>query len=817
MPEPSQPSQDAPSRENLVVRVARRPLTWAVLVLVAWWVVGGVAGPLTGKLQEVQKNDNAAFLPASAESTEVNRLQASFAQGETFPLAVLLVRGSGVGAADQQFVESYAKSMATWALVDSDGKAHSGGKTVGDYLAAGAPPQVVPSQDGKALLVNASVDADSISKALPDSTSPIVAIVETLRFHAKDAPDGLTPYVTGIGGIFADEFKVFGSLDTTLLGITFVVVAIILILVYRSPVLWFVPLLSALMALSLASGIVYVLAKNDVLTLNGQSQGILTVLVFGAATDYALLLVARYREELHLQESHFEAMKHAWRNVFEPLVASATTVIIGLLCLLFSELNSNKSTGPVAAIGIACALLATLTVLPALLVVPSVPTVLLFLAGVGITLGVAKSPVAAVVWVLLWVGAAVVVLRRRRRGSAIGLDRPVRHDVRARWVFWPKIPWYGTEDEKLAGLWARVSGFIGRRARWSWVATSVVLLIAAFFATTLKAEGLSIADSFTTSQESVTGQQVLAQHFPAGSGNPAVIIAKAEQLQPVLAAAQKVPGVDQVVPFTGPGQFPVATSPPKVVDGLVMIDAVLRYPADSPQAQETVSQLRVAVHAVPGAAAKVGGFTAINYDTQQASQRDRQVIIPIVLVVILLILMLLLRAVVGPVLLVLTVVLSFAATMGVCALVFNHVFHFAGADSSFPLFAFVFLVALGVDYNIFLTTRVREEAFRVGTRRGILRGLTVTGGVITSAGVVLAATFSVLGTLPLVFLAELGFAVAFGVLLDTLVVRTFLVPALWYDVGRPVWWPSRLARIAEPSVDAGEDGGAAAHVPTPVG
>ncbi len=824
-PDPHAPSADQPADQapgpaapgqGVFIRILKRPLTWAVLVLVAWWVVGALAGPLAGKLQEVQKNDNASFLPASAESTEVSTLQQKFAQNESFPLFVLFVRDAGLTAADQQFVTTYTQSIASWPLVDEDGKKHSGGKTVGDYLEPGTAPVAVPSQDGKAVLVNMSVSADSISKALPDSTSPIVAIVETLRFHDKSAPAGLRSYVTGIGGIFADEFKVFGSLDTTLLGITGVVVAVILILVYRSPVLWFVPLMSALLALSAASGVVYVLAKNDILTLNGQSQGILTVLVFGAATDYALLLVARYREELHFQENHFDAMKRAWRGVFEPLTASATTVIIGLLCLLFSELNSNKSTGPVAAIGIACALVTTLTVLPALLVIPAVAfyvevVFLTFLLSAFVLHAPAVVGLVAIVLLPLMIFSGVA--RRLGRGPSW---MPWLAWPKARWVFWPKVPRFGAEDEKLSGIWARISAFIGRRARWSWIATSVLLLVAAFFVTTLKADGLSIADSFTSTQESVTGQSVLAEHFPAGSGNPAVIIANADQAAAVVAAAQKVPGIAEVVPYVGTDSQ-VTNPQPKVVDGLVMLDATLKYPSDSPQAQQAVQDLRTAVHAVPGADAKVGGFTAINFDTQQSSQRDRQVIIPITLFVILLILMLLLRSIVGPVLLILTVLLSFGATMGVCALVFNHVFHFAGADSSFPLFAFVFLVAFGVDYNIFLMTRVREECMAIGTRRGILKGLTVTGGVITSAGIVLAATFSVLGSLPLVFLAELGFAVAFGVLLDTLLVRTFLVPALMYDVGRPIWWPSRLARVAEPPVSAGDDGGAVEDVRQPVG
>jgi RND superfamily putative drug exporter len=805
--------QPAPHR-GVLVRVLRRPLAWAILVLVAWWLVAAFAGPLAGKLQEVQKNDNASFLPATAESTEVNNLQATFAENQSFPLFVLFVRGSGLTDADKQFVTSYTQSIGSLPLVDDKGKAHSGGKTIGSYL-TGQPPAAIPAQDGRALLVTMAINSDSISKALPDNTSPVVAIVETLRYHDKGAPTGTRSYVTGIGGIFADEFKVFGSLDTTLLSITGLVVAVILILVYRSPVLWFVPLLSALLSLSAASGLVYVLAKNNVLTLNGQSQGILTVLVFGAATDYALLLVARYREELHNVQSEFHAMRRAWRSVFEPLVASATTVCIGLLCLLFSELNSNKSTGPVAAIGIACALVATLTILPALLVIPAVAfylevVFLTFLVSAFVLHAPIVVGLVAVLLLPLIIFSAVA--RSRGRGPSW---MPWIRWPKARWVFWPKVPQFGAADEKLAGVWARIAATLSRRARLSWVAMTLILLVAAFFATQLKANGLGLADSFTSQQESVVGQTELGKHFAAGSGNPAVIIARADHVNAVVSVAQTVPGIAQVVLYTGtqtgaagPGQQP------KVVDGLVQMDATLKYPSDSPQAQDTVQRLRDAVHAVAGADAKVGGFTAINYDTQKSSQRDRTVIIPIVLLVILLILMLLLRAVVGPVLLILSVLLSYFATLGVCALVFHRLFHFAGEDSSFPLFVFVFLVAFGVDYNIFLMTRVREESKELGTRRGILKGLTVTGGVITSAGLVLAATFSVLGSLPLVFLAELGFAVAFGVLLDTLLVRTFLVPALTYDVGRPIWWPSQLARVAEPAVGAGRGG--VHDVPQPV-
>jgi len=777
----------------------RRPLVWAILSLIVWLFLGGVFGSNAGKLSQAQKNDNASFLPASAESTKVLDLQAKFSQSQSFPLFMLFTRESGLTQADRSAVTAFAASAPSLRLTDDAGRQLPDDKTVGDYLTT-LPLVAVASGDGKAMLISIPLDSTKWQVILSDGKSPVVRIAETLRCAGASVSPGLTVHVTGPGGILADLFKVFGSLDTTLLGITALVVALILILVYRSPVLWFIPLLSAVMALSTASGIIYLLAIHGILTLNGQSQGILTVLVFGAATDYALLLVARYREELHTHHSPFEAMRTAWLSVIEPLGASAATVSIGLLCLLFSELNSNKSTGPVAAIGIVCAFLASVTFLPALLVVPAVAFYLLaFAVGLAGAL-VAGVPALIPVWALVLLAAFAYagISRRSRRGRpgpawAFWLAWP-----KARWVFWPRVPRYGTDDEKLRGLWARVADLIARRARLCWAVTALVLLLAASFATTLKASGISQSDSFTSKPDSVVGQAELGRHFPAGSGNPAVIIANADQQEAVTAAALAVPGVVSVVPYTGAGP-PVAGAAPIVVDGLVQLEATLAAPSDSQAAQNTVSDLRAAVHAVPGADAKVGGFTAINLDTQDASRRDRTVIIPIVLTVILIILVLLLRAFVAPVLLVATVVLSFAATLGVCALVFNHVFGFAGADSSFPLFAFTFLVALGVDYNIFLMTRVREESRAAGTRQGILRGLTVTGGVITSAGVVLAATFSILGTLPLVFLAELGFAVAFGVLLDTLVVRSILVPALMYDIGRPIWWPSRLARVAEPA------------------
>jgi RND superfamily putative drug exporter len=690
------------------VRARRR---WFALGLLALWLlVAGFAGPYSGKLTEVEKNDNAAFLPKTAESTTVNDLQQRFVDQDTTPGIVLWERESGITAAD--------RALATRQLAE-----------------VRAVPKVVSvtplirSRDGKALQAVVQL-AGTDGMELTDAANAVRDEVQ--------GGDGLAAYVTGPAGLLADFIAAFEGIDSTLLLVTGVVVIVILLLVYRSPVLWIFPVLSVGFGYSLAGGLVYLLADNDVLTLNGQSQGILTVLVFGAGTDYALLIISRFREELRRHEDKYEAMWAALRGAGPAILASGITVILGLLCLLFSDLSSNKSLGPVAALGIAATMAAMLTLLPALLA----------LAG--------------------------------------------------RRAFWPFVPRYGSAAIEAQGFWSRVARFVGRHARAVAVVVVLVLVGLSFGISQLRVSGISQSQSFTTTPESVTGQQALERHFPAGVGSPAVIIARGAAADQVLSVVQQTPGVSDAAFLPATGGEPSGSAAPRVEGGLVEIDATLASAPDSPAAYDTVQRLRSAVHAIPGADAKVGGFSAINLDVSDASRRDRMVIIPIVLAVILVVLAVLLRALVAPLLLIVTVVLSFAATLGVCAVVFNDVFHFAGADTAFPLFAFVFLVALGIDYNIFLMTRVREETLHIGTRPGVLRGLAVTGGVISSAGVVLAATFSVLGVLPLVFLAEVGFAVAFGVLLDTIVVRSLLVPALVYEVGKPVWWPSRLARRDEP-------------------
>ncbi|WP_410571001.1 MMPL family transporter [Amycolatopsis sp. cmx-4-61] len=685
-----------------------RRLRWLVpaLLVIAWLGLGGFGGPFAGKLSEVAKNDNAAFLPQSAEATEVSDETKAFSPRQVLPATVVAERTSGLTGEDRRFLAAKAQEL---------------GGVPGVAGPLGQPQQAPRDDQAEQLAVPIFADGNPAD------------VVKEVRARLGGAPAGLTVLVTGPAGQIADLVKAFGGIDGILLLVAGGVVALILVVVYRSPLLPLLVLLSAVFALGLASLVVYLLAKHDVLALNGQSQGILSILVFGAATDYALLLVARFREQLRDTPSRFDALKLAWRATLEPIAASAGTVVLGVLCLLFSDLNSNKGLGPVAAIGIGAALLASTTFLPAALA----------LCGRG--------------------------------------------------AFWPFKPALGSPHPETAGIWGRVARLVGRRPRAVWVVTALVLGVGVAFLPQLKASGTAQSDVFLTQVESGTGQEILGRHFPGGLGAPAITIADAGALPAVLKAAAATAGVAQSFPLPGDD------GRPKVVGGRVQILSVLTDPADSEAAVATVGRLRDAVHAVPDANAKVGGPTAIQLDTQQTSKRDRALIIPIVLLVIFLVLALLLRSLVAPLLLIATVVLSFAATMGVSALVFNHVLDFPGADPVVPLFGFVFLVALGIDYNIFLMTRVREEALTRGTREGTLRGLSLTGGVITSAGVVLAATFSALAVIPILFLAQIAFIVAFGVLLDTLLVRSLLVPALTVDVGRRIWWPSKLARPESPA------------------
>ncbi|BDV31351.1 MMPL family transporter [Microbacterium terricola] len=711
----------------------------ALLVLI--WVAGGsIGGPYFGKVDEVSTNDQSSFLPESADATQVNERLGDFVGADSIP-AVVVVTGDGeLTDAQVADLQDLADALAEVEGVDEDGV---------------SPP--VPSDDGEAVQIFVPID----------STGDVADTVELLRQTIdSELPDGLEAWVTGPAGFTADLVEGFLGIDGLLLLVALLAVFVILIIVYRSPLLPVLVLMTSTFALCVALLTVWWLAKAEIVVLNGQVQGILFILVIGAATDYALLYVARFREAIGEGRRRWDAATHAWRGAFEPIVASGGTVIAGLLCLLLSDLASNRALGPIASIGIAFSVLSALTFLPALMAL---------------------------------VGRA------------------------AFWPFFPKpaepLTVVDDPERPVRGLWPRQARLVARRARPVWIICTVVLLAASVGITQLKADGVPSSDLVLGASEARDGQDVLADHFPAGSGSPVYVIVPEDELAAAVGVLDDSDGIDSVsvasddsptgqaaVELEGGEPVLTAVGPPgspepeaTVSDGDVLLIATLTDTADSAAAEDTVRELRASFDEELGAGvALVGGTTATDVDTNDTSIRDRTVIIPVVLVVILLILMLLLRAVLAPVLLILSVIVSFAAALGVSALVFNQVFGFPGADPAVPLYGFVFLVALGVDYNIFLMSRVREESLVHGTRPGILRGLVATGGVITSAGLVLAATFAALGVIPILFLAQIAFIVAFGVLVDTFIVRSLLVPAVTYDIGRAIWWPSALARAQQP-------------------
>lgn len=744
-----------------------RVLIPTVLILV-WFALFGAGGAAFGTLSDVQQNDQASFLPASAEATEVNELQEGFRDSENVPAIVVIASDDGTELTDSQLDDVEALRDD---ILDLDG------------VVADESSPVIPSDDGEAAQFVASI-------APGDGEEGSGATVEEMHALIADSPVGGTiAAVTGPAGFTADLTEAFAGIDGLLLAVALAAVLVILVVVYRSPLLPLIVLFTSMTALTASVFTVVQLAKAGVLLLSGQTQGILFILVIGAATDYALLYIARYREALSQHDRKWDATWAALKGAWEPIAASAGTVIVGLLILLASELNSNKILGPVAAIGIAFALLAALTLLPAL---------------------------------LLWAGRVAFWPRRIRRpdgAAAVSSDSPAAAAAGAG-VAVPgdgaDAPGHGRHAAVLdaattgeRGLWGAIGRLVARRPRVVWIASTVLLGVMALGLVRLDAGGVPSSEFVLGESQARDGQELVSEHFPGGSGTPAVVIGPEDELQAMADLALATPGVDSVAVLSEDspaGSAPVtedgvqAFGPPgtpapepTVVDGTVLLQATLDDPADSAEAEQSVRDLRERLDEV-GDEVLVGGPTAVALDTNEAAIADQRLIIPLVLLAILVILMLLLRAIVAPILLIASVVLSFAAALGVSALVFEFVFGFPGADPSVPLFGFVFLVALGVDYNIFLMTRVREESVAHGTRPGILRGLRLTGGVITSAGLVLAATFAALGVLPILFLAQISFIVAFGVLLDTFLVRTLLVPAISYDLGRVIWWPSRLAR-----------------------
>ncbi|WP_405090582.1 MMPL family transporter [Micromonospora sp. NBC_01392] len=682
-------------------RTARLPAgrrgKYAVLVL--WLALLAVAGPLALKLGETQDNSTLGALPPGVESSRAaQRAEAAFPESRRQLAVAVYVRDTGLTAADR-------------ARVDADRAAFAG------YADGGAVSAPAPSADGRALLFSLPVTLDEERRA---------DAVRAMKDRLADAAPGLRTALTGDAVAESDVWDAFDGMDGALLLATAVTVALLLLVTYRSPVLWLVPLLAVGVANQLAGATVYLLARHAGLTVDFQSQTILTVLVFGVGVDYALLLIARYREELRRHADRHAAMAVALRRSYGAVCASAATVALGLLCLVAADLPATRGLGPVGAVGIVAALLAMTTLLPAVLV------------------------------------------------------------VCGRWLFWPFVPRHtpGADERDLGadhGVWQRIAGLVGRRPRPVWVGTAVALVALTLGIGNLTL-GLPDDESFTTEVGSVAGQRLVAAHYPGGSVAPVEVLAAAGTADLVTGAVRAVPGVAEV------------GGPQRSADGRwVRVTAVLAAAPDSAAARDTVGRLRTAVHAVPGSQALVGGRTATLLDERRTVDRDNRVVIPLVLAVVLVILMLLLRALVAPLLLMASVVLSYAAAMGAAGLLLDALGHprlFVGV----PLQAFLFLVALGVDYTIFLMTRAREETASIGHRPGTLRALTVTGGVITSAGVVLAATFGALLVLPLVPSVQMGVIVAVGILLDTLLVRSLLIPALTLDLGVRVWWPGRLSR-----------------------
>jgi len=639
--------------------------SWTKWVVVAIWVVLIVlAFPLQKKLHVVEKNDAKQWLPGNAESTKVVDLQSRFQPHNITPAVVVYERASGLTAADRAKAAADARSFAGV-----------------PGLVPGTVTGPIPSTDGKAmqtiLQVNLGTQSSNADSTAADAIRAIVG--SSTNGLASHLTGPLTSHITGPLGISADLRKVFGGIDTTLLFSTVAVVVVILLITYRSPVLWLLPVISSGAALITAQAVIYLLAAHAGLTVTGMSAAILYVLVFGASTDYALLIVARYREELRRHDRRHPAMAEALRRAGPAIIASAATVIVALLTLSAAELNSTKSLGPVLAIGVAVGMFSMLTLLPALMV------------------------------------------------------------TFPRGVFWPYRPAYGSTEPTYRGMWARIGWAIAPRPRRVWVTTAVVLGVLVIGLAGLKASGLTYAQSFRGHPDSVTGQTVLAAHFPAGTGTPVIVIGHESAAAALRSAVAATPGI-------------TAVTAPVTAAGYAYLQGTLTSPPDSQAAYATIDRVRSAVHAVPGASAVVGGTTATALDEQRASAHDRDLVIPLILAVVLVILGLLLRALVVPVILIATVVLSFAAAVGVSAVFFNHVFGFGGADTSFPLYSFVFLVALGIDYNTFLMTRVREEANRRDTRHWPRSPR--PAGVITLAGFVLAATFAVLATIPLTALTE---------------------------------------------------------------
>ncbi|MEV0784208.1 MMPL family transporter [Streptomyces sp. NPDC050423] len=663
-------------------------LPWAIVAL--WVAAIAIAGPLAGKLSDVQANHAVDYLPASADSTQVAKIQEALPGGESTDLVLVYHRDGGLTPADRTAAARQTAEVAA-----------------GHTLTA--PPRGVPSADGTTLMFPVSTTEPG------QDDDARTAFVDEVREIARGG-DGLGVEVGGPGALNTDAKKVYGSLGGPLLYTTVAVVAILLILIYRSPLLWLVPLVVAGVADAASMAVVYGLNRGFDVTVTGQSSAVMTILVFGAGTDYALLLVSRYREELTRFARPREAMAAALRGCGPAVVASSATVAAGLLCLLAADLTSSRGMGPIAAVGVLCALLAMLTLLPALL-----------------------------------------VLRGRR-------------------VFWPLVPAYGAEPRRRRSVFAAMGGSAGRRPVAVLVTGGVLLGALALGVFNLPGD-LKQEDSFTSRPDSVAAMETLADAFPGRSSQPITVLAPTGRADAVLAKARTTDGVASAERGRSGG-------------GWTELSVVAEDKPESAGERDTVNALRDGLDG-----AHVGGPGAQQMDLERSSSRDLKVVVPLVVLSVLLILIALLRSLVAPLLLVAAVVAVWGAALGIGGLVFEPLLGLKGTDPGLPLLSFVFLVALGVDYGIFLMHRVREESRAgAGPTEAALTALRTTGGVIASAGLVLAGTFAVLTNMPLTSLVEMGFVVAVGVLLDTFLVRTYLVTSASVALQRRMWWPGALSR-----------------------
>ena len=680
--------------QKLTRFITGRTTSWIILV-VAVLVSGAIFALGSGAAGETSPG---VGLPDSAESARVAALQEDLPAADSSAGLIVFSRdGAELTEADIAAITATTEPLAELSL---DGF---------------VPPPTI-SDDGTAAIVVVPLEEEADVTAQADRAAELREIART------DLPDGLTALLTGPEGFAVDVAAVFKGADFTLLLTTVLVVAVLLLITCRSPWLWLVPLTVVGLADGLASIVATRIASLAGITLDASVTGILSVLVFGAGTNYALLLIARYRDELRVIEDRREAMAKALRGAGPAIIASGSTVVLSLLTLVFAQLTGNRALGIACAAGIVVAMLFALIVLP----------------------------------------AALVLFGRR--------------------LFWPYVPKFGSEPTTERGVWFKLGTLVSRKPIAVAVVGALLLGGLALAVPTIKI-GLAQTDRFTSVPEAVTGQEVIADAFSAGSGSPAAVIVNADYANDVAAKAGSLAGVDSATVGDSNGE-------------ITQVDVTLDAAAETPEAFAAIEELRSELHKIDDADALVGGLDAQALDVNTAQTQDQDLVIPLILALVFIVLVLLLRSLIAPILLLLTVVASFFASLGASWLLFETVSGFPAIDTNVVLFSFLFLVALGVDYNIFLVTRAREEAVEHGTRAGMIRALSATGGVITSAGILLAAVFAVLGVLPLITLTQIGIIVCIGVLLDTLLVRTVLVPALAFLAGERFWWPSKARSIA---------------------